>query len=258
MDALFQDMMDCSGDLGYVRFFEKAYKAGKLSYQEYHHNIVVAILLSQQTLPHATFWPIARFASNPEALDRVRNNPEVLVELVAEEYRVHGPSSPILMPYMTLKDDNYGPLSIPKGTVVQIMPSLMHTNPRLWESCDDYDMFRFSKTIRARLDAEDSTNKAKEESMGAVPLNQMNAMLFSRTDATDSVDRPLKVGKAVRRPSNLREAPKSDSKQRYIPFGLGRGTCPGQKLGLATVLNSVKALIDNWDIEIVDDKGLLQ
>eukprot|EP00546_Thalassionema_frauenfeldii_P010365 CAMPEP_0178910856 /NCGR_PEP_ID=MMETSP0786-20121207/9334_1 /TAXON_ID=186022 /ORGANISM="Thalassionema frauenfeldii, Strain CCMP 1798" /LENGTH=546 /DNA_ID=CAMNT_0020583163 /DNA_START=47 /DNA_END=1688 /DNA_ORIENTATION=+ len=271
MDELFEDMVANSGNDGFVAYFKKAHLEGRLTYDEFYHNVIVAVFLSQQTLPHATFWPIARCAHDKGVLNAVRNNEDGLVEYVSEEFRVHGPSSPILMPYISLEEDAYGSLTVPKGSVIQIMPALLHTNPRLWEEANTFKRKRFSSVIGKRLstlsikdiDIDDEEEKKSEDEdlaekskSKALTMESMSAMLFSRTDEQDTLDRPLK--KMSRRGSSLEGAPKSASKQRYMPFGVGRGICPGQKLGLTTVLNSVKALIDDWDIEIIDDKGLLE
>lgn len=263
MDELFQDMLNNSGDSGFVSFFQTAYEKGSLaSEEEVFHNLVVAVFLGQQTLPHATFWPLARFATNPLSRQTVRADPDALAHLIAEEYRVHAPSTPLLMPYMALNDDQYGPLSIAKGSIFFIMPHLLHTNPRLWEDCEEYKVFRFSEAVRSRLvrkgDKEEDKKRTKMSTAGnnIVQLTTVHATLVSRTDPLDSYDRPTRK-LPDRSSSSLQDGPKSNTKQRYIPFGVGRGICPAQKLGLTTVLNSIRALLDEWDLELVDDQGLL-
>mmetsp|Transcript_27141 Transcript_27141/g.41048 ORF Transcript_27141/g.41048 Transcript_27141/m.41048 type:complete len:562 (-) Transcript_27141:61-1746(-) len=276
MDKLFEDMVANSGDDGFIAYFKKAHLEGKLSFDEFYHNVIVAVFLSQQTLPHGTFWPIARCAHDQGVLKAVRNDEDSLVEYVSEEFRIHGPSSPILMPYIALEEDSYGSLAVPKGSIIQIMPGLLHANPRLWEEPNTFKQKRFSSVVRKRLsslsatiigsdfDSDDEEEKKLDDTdlienfeSKALTMESISAMLFSRTDEQDALDRPSKK-KMVRRSSSLENAPKSASKQRYIPFGVGRGICPAQRLGLTTVLNSVKALIDDWDIEIIDDKGLLE
>lgn len=252
LDRLIADMCVNADDEGFAGFFRAAWKDGRLTYEEFKHNVVIAVLLSQQTLPHSTFWPVRRCASSPEILRQVRDNPETIADMVAEEFRMHGPSSPILMPYLALEEDQYGPLRIEKGTLVQMMPSLLHLNPRLWNDAKSYDVGRFSKAAHAKLRASDA---ACGERQDVVTPSVVSAALVTRLSPRDRSHRPELFRRQAA--ESLDSADKSSTKMRYVPWGVGRGICPGQRLGLSLVLNAFKALVDAWDFDIVEDKGLL-
>ena len=92
--------------------------------KEIKHNLMASLFLGQQSLANGAFWVIVRLAQEPELLKEIRQNRSKLPDVIAEELRIHPPSSPFLMPYLALEDDEYKGLQIHAGDRVVVMPSL--------------------------------------------------------------------------------------------------------------------------------------
>ena len=125
--GLCKDMLRRGGKNGFVHYIRQ-HAPKKITKEqlekELRHNLMASLFLGQQSLANGAFWVIVRLAQEPELLKEIRHNRSTLPEVIAEELRIHPPSSPFLMPYLALEDDEYKGLQIGAGDRVVVMPSL--------------------------------------------------------------------------------------------------------------------------------------
>ena len=116
--GLCKDMLRGGGKNGFVHYIRQHAPKKMTKEQlekELRHNLMASLFLGQQSLANGAFWVIVRLAQEPELLKEIRHNRSTLPEVIAEELRIHPPSSPFLMPYLALEDDDYKGLQIGAG-----------------------------------------------------------------------------------------------------------------------------------------------
>ncbi len=125
--SLCKDMLLGGGENGFVHYIQEHAPKGIDEEQlkkELQHNLMASLFLGQQSLANGAYWVILRLSQEPELLKEIRLNRLKLPEIIAEELRIHPPSSPFLMPYLALEDYEHEGLQIAAGDRVVMMPSL--------------------------------------------------------------------------------------------------------------------------------------
>ena len=128
LEVLLDDMMQKAGPDGLLKHMEKEGEEAPCR-EEIRHNLTAGLLLGQQSLANALFWLVLHFAEHPDMLERVRKDEDQLAAMILEIFRTHPPSSPFLMPYLALEDDEYNDESIKKGDLIVIIPIMLLALP---------------------------------------------------------------------------------------------------------------------------------
>jgi len=248
LEALVNDMMVRSGPEGLIQHMrDRAPKelSEKQRQEELRHNLMAGLFLGQQSLANCAFWLVLRLHDDPQLVDLLRKDSSKLPGIVSEELRLHPPSSPFLMPYYAVQDDNHGGLEIPSGSLVAMMPILMHMNEDLHSRPEGF--------LRSRFDSEQGKKHNSSQvcpsptAEGSAPILDVHACMVSKVRGGASSSRdgcPVTGGGRV------------GDRAGYCPFGVGKATCPMQGFSLSVILNLVRVIVQDWDVDVHDAKTL--
>mmetsp|Transcript_54952 Transcript_54952/g.67347 ORF Transcript_54952/g.67347 Transcript_54952/m.67347 type:complete len:503 (-) Transcript_54952:388-1896(-) len=235
LSALCKHMLKHGGSEGLVQHMrDHASKDLSATQREVEllHNLMAGLFLGQQSLANGAYWVVLRLAQEPETLALLREDLRLLPQLIAEELRLHPPSSPFLMPYKALEDDEFGGFKVPAGSIVAMMPILLHLNEDHWPEAKDFNKARFYETILDKRN-EYQGHRPCSWSSGPAPLAEVNAAMVQG-------NRTCPISGNV-------------GSQKYCPFGVGKdATCPMQGFSISVLLNLLAIIIPEWDVEVHD------
>lgn len=111
----------------------------------YLGKIMGLLVASTQTVPTGASWAIKLLlessAEDPRILERCLTEPEYLDAVCKEALRLHPPFP--LIQRAAIEDDVINGYRIPKGTVINVVPAVLHRHPKHWQRPDDFDPERF-------------------------------------------------------------------------------------------------------------------
>ena len=239
--GLCNDMLRRGGKNGFVHYIRQHAPKKMTKEQlekELRHNLMASLFLGQQSLANGAFWVIVRLAQEPELLKEIRHNRSTLPEVIAEELRIHPPSSPFLMPYLALKGDEYKGLQIGAGDRVVVMPSLVQLNKKEWPNPMQFEKDRLSDIISKKHKERDTSCSWDG---GPAPVSVLHAQMKIQETRTCPVSGDTGT-----------TCPKSNhvGSQKYSSFGVGNATCPMQGFSIGVLNNLLSIVVEEWNVEV--------
>ena len=161
-------------------------------------------------------------------------------QVVLEVLRLIPPNYPFWMTMVAKEKDQIGDLVVKRGTVVLPLPYLSHTNRSLWniEPRDNFVAHRFDLTPASFL-GDEWREQAEEVNLGA--------KLSKKVKVLD--------GEALDDPEAVLA---SKGKTPFLPFGIGRSFCPGEKMVKVIIMAIVYEICSTTDFAVEDDCGMFK
>jgi CRP-like cAMP-binding protein/cytochrome P450/bacterioferritin-associated ferredoxin len=194
-----------------------ALRAGDLNEGEVCENGVMYMLAAAPVM--GIFWTLYR-AARDGGQARLRTSRKEIVKAIKESLRRHAPVAEMLT-RKVLRDDRIDGLDVKAGDMIRLFPMYIHTSDKQWTRPFDYDPDRWTVHVGA----------AKE-------------IVESKTDPADAHSRPQ--GSVA-----------GEGGTRYLPFGGGGQACQGRWLATEEMLIVVEEIVKHYDLQILEDKGLL-
>jgi len=248
--SLTSDMLENSGPKGLVRHMRRHASSDlpdAQREQELLHNLMAGLFLGQQSLANAAYWAVRRLFGSPALLKQVRADEQLLPSLIKEEMRVHPPSSPLLMPFLNCQRDVYKGTVIEEGSIVAVVPILLHLNDDVWPDSAFFKPARFDAEVAERRASFQGSHQHRE-SKGAVPVEDVYAAMAQKGEDCQN--------SGSRCPMAKTDATSKTQSERYCPFGVGRARCPMMGFSIGVVMNLMCAIMRDWEVDLHDDFDL--
>lgn len=230
LEDLCRDMLKNSGGNGLVAHMRRHASPDLPAEQreeELLHNLMAGLFLGQQSLANAIYWILLVLARDPELLKALRGKADIglLPAIISEAMRLYPPSSPFLMPYLAMEDDDYNGLQMPKGTVVAMMPILQHLSKDVYEDPLSFHVGRFREVIETRRRWYEEPSLGCEDCLlQGVPASLLHACMIQNSKQTSSksvMNCPVSGASGPRCPVTA-----TAQLECHCPFGVGAATCP--------------------------------
>lgn len=194
-----------------------AWQAGDLNEREACENGVLYVLAQAPTM--GVFWTLYRAARDGRQ-SALRESRKEIVKSIKEDLRLHAPVTSMFRREVQ-RDDRLGDFPVTKGDLIILCPMYIHTSEKQWTDPFRYDPNRWTS----------ATGDGKE-------------IVEPKTDPADANARPRPVAEGV-------------GTARYLPFGGGGQACQGRWFAADEMLIVVEEILKNYDLEVLDDGGLL-
>lgn len=124
-----------------------------MSTEQIIDEILIIIIAGHETTANALAWTLYLLASNPQALNDLRNNSselgleecatdELLASCVQESMRLYPPAW--VSDRIAVGDDEFGKYKFPKGTIIALFFYGLHRDPDIWKDPLTFDLYRFT------------------------------------------------------------------------------------------------------------------
>ena len=195
----------------------EAWQAGDINEREACENAVMYMLAQAPTM--GIFWTLYRSA-HVDSQSALRGSRKEIVKAIKEELRLHAPVASMFSRSI-LRNDTLGKFPVVAGGTIILCPMYIHTNADQWRSPYEYDPNRWTSAV----------GDGKE-------------IVDPKTDPADANSRPGQASEA-------------EGAARYLPFGGGGQACQGRWFAADEMLIVVEEVLKNYDLKILDDRGLL-
>jgi cytochrome P450 len=143
------------GRAGLLELLRQAQDAGALSAREVSDEVGTFLGAGSETTAMALTWSLALLSAYPHARQRLEDETDALpgdgpadleklpwtTAVISEAMRLYPPAW--TLERTAIDDDNVGGTPVPAGSMVAVLPYLVHRNPAVWPNPSGFDPERF-------------------------------------------------------------------------------------------------------------------